>query len=59
MKEEMIQALAEYGKTIKKHGWKAGEPTIQAGEKKFPDFRRWAHALAIMLRAEEILQEGW
>lgn len=57
MKEGMRNALAEYGRLIKEQGFKAGEPIIQAREKKFQDFRRWAYALAIMLRAEEILSE--
>lgn len=57
MKEGFVQALAEYGRTIKEHGWKEGEPIIEAWEKEFPDFRRWAGALAIMLRTQEILEE--
>jgi hypothetical protein len=30
---------------------------IDAGEKQFQDFRRWATALGIMLRTREILKE--
>lgn len=57
MKEALVEALAEYGRTIKGKGWKAGEPVILKHEKKLKDFRRWAHALGIMLRAQEILDE--
>lgn len=58
MKKEMLMALAEYGKTVKRDGWEAGEPVILAMEKRFPDFRCWAYALGIMLRAEELVEEG-
>ncbi len=54
-RKELIQALAEYGQTIRKNGWAAGEPVIERHERKIPEFRRWAHALGIMLRAEELL----
>ena len=54
-REELVQALAEYGRTIREGGWKAGEPVIARHERMLPDFRRWANALGIMLRAEEIL----
>lgn len=55
-KTELIEALAEYGRTIKENGWKAGELLIVAGEKKFKDFRRWAYALCIVLRTKELLE---
>jgi hypothetical protein len=55
MKDELIRALTEYGKIIKRDGWKAGEPIIDRCERTIPDFRRWAHALSIMLRAKELL----
>lgn len=57
MKEELIQALAQYGRAIRKDGWKAGEPLIEKYEKRFKDFKRWAYALGIMLRANELLEE--
>lgn len=57
MKEALKKALAEYGTTIKACGWKAGEAVIRRYEGKIKDFRRWAHALGIMLRAEEILEQ--
>lgn len=50
-------ALAEYGRTIKEHGWSAGESVIAKYEKRFKDFRKFAYALGIMLRAKEILEE--
>lgn len=52
---ELIRALTEYGRTIKRDGWRVGEPLIDRCEKTIPDFRRWAYALGIMLRAEELL----
>lgn len=55
MDEEMRNDLARYGRAILKDGWKIGEPMILEAEKRWPDFRRWAYALGIMLRAEEIL----
>lgn len=58
MNELMKKALVEYGRTIRERGWKEGEPLIDALEKQFPDFRRWATALAIMLRTRELLGEA-
>lgn len=58
MTKALKQELARYGRTIKKDGWQAGEPLIASGEKRFKDFRKWAAALAIMLRAQEILKNG-
>lgn len=52
---ELVQALAEYGKTIRRDGWRSGEPIIDRYERTIPDFRRWAYALGIALRAEELL----
>lgn len=50
--------LAEYGKTIRKAGWRAGEPLVARGELRWPGvFKQWAHALGIMLRAIELLEE--
>lgn len=54
----MKARLVEYGRRIKVEGWNAGEPMILEAEKQWPDFRRWAHALGIMLRAEELLQSS-
>ena len=56
MDKEMREALAQYGAAIKRDGWKAGEPLIEAGEKRWPEFKKWAYALGIMLRAKEILE---
>ncbi len=58
MKPEMKEALAAYGRTIKADGWKAGEKLIDRREKEYPEFRKWAYALGIMLRAGEILEQG-
>lgn len=54
-REKLTQALKEYGRVIRRDGWRAGEPIIARYERSVPDFRRWAHALGIVLRAEEIL----
>ncbi len=53
----LIKALRHYGKTIKTHGWRVGEPLIKKYSRKFPEFKRWAYALGIMLRADELLDE--
>jgi hypothetical protein len=55
MDARMKHALLQYGAVIKRRGWDAGEPLIRAGEKRFRDFRRWAYALGILLRAKELL----
>lgn len=55
MDEEMKDELARYGRAIRQHGWQIGEPMILDAEKRWPDFRRWAYALGIILRTEEIL----
>jgi hypothetical protein len=57
MDQAMLDALVEYGCTIKAQGWEAGEPLIEAGEARFKDFRRWAYALGIVLRTEELLAD--
>ena len=54
-REELILAVSEYGKAIQENGWMAGEATIERYERRIPDFRKWAYALGIMLRAEELL----
>lgn len=57
MEKAMHGALEEYGRTIKREGWKAGEPLIRKGLRKWKDFDRWARALAMMLRTQELLEE--
>ena len=52
-----IEALVEYGRTIRQSGWKAGEPLIQKNSKRWKDFGKLAKALGIMLRAKELLEE--
>jgi len=55
---EMLVDVREYGREIKKNGWKAGEPMIVDGMKKGgPDFKKWTSAIAIMLRTVELLEE--
>ena len=55
MDEKEKQALVEYGRIIKRFGWREGERFIIVTEEKFHGFRRWAYALGIMLRAKELL----
>jgi hypothetical protein len=55
MDEAKVKALAEYGRIIKAHGWQAGEEFVTRKEQEIPEFRRWANALAIMLRTRELL----
>lgn len=57
MNTPLVEALAEYGRAIQQDGWKAGEPLIQKHARRFVDFKKWAYALGIMLRAEELLDE--
>jgi hypothetical protein len=57
-KEALKVALAEYGNEIRANGFAAGEPIIQKHQRKIRDFRRWAHAFGIMLRAEELLDQS-
>lgn len=54
-REKRILALVEYGRTIQGDGWRAGEEIIEKYELEIPEFRRWAYALGIVLRAEELL----
>ena len=56
MDPEMKKAVVQYGRTIKRDGWNAGEAFIIEGEKRWPDFRKWAHAFGVMLRTDEILR---
>ena len=55
MDQKMKDELSRYGRIIRNDGWKIGEPLILEAEKQWPDFRRWAYALGIVLRAQEIL----
>lgn len=58
MDQEMKMDLARYGRIIRQDGWQIGEAMILEAEKRWPDFRRWAYALGIMLRAKEILNRS-
>ena len=54
----MKSDLATYGDTIQTHGWQAGETLIQIGINTHgPHFKQWAYALAISLRAQELLEQ--
>lgn len=55
MNQEMKKALVDYARAIQDHGWEAGEHLIFRNERRFPGFRRWAYALIIVLRVEELL----
>lgn len=52
------EALTTYAMKIKKDGWASGEKLIQRFEKRWVEFRPFAYACGIMLRAEEILKEN-
>lgn len=54
MDEDLKQALEEYALTIRNCGWEAGEELIAVHEVEWPEFRRWAYALAILLRIREL-----
>lgn len=56
-KGRLAADLARYGRIIRRRGWKAGDAFIRRAEKRHRDFRRWATALAILLRTEELLAE--
>ena len=56
-KERLTADLARDGRIVKRRGWKAGEAFIRRASRRHKDFDRWAHALAIMLRAEELLAD--
>lgn len=55
MTKQMKAALTEYAEAIKANGHAAGEPIIVKYEEQYADFRRWANAVALMLRADELL----
>jgi hypothetical protein len=57
MDEDLKQVLTEYALTIRTCGWEAGEEFIAVYEEEYPDFRRWAYALAIVLRIRELLAQ--
>lgn len=49
--------LVRYGEIIQRDGWRAGEAFIRQAARRHEDFRRWAYALGIALRAQELLDE--
>jgi hypothetical protein len=53
--ERLKKALLDYAVVIKREGWEQGERIIEDYEEEIPDFRRWAYAAGILLRAEELL----
>lgn len=54
----LAKALSVYGAAIKAGGWAAGEPIIARFSEEFMDFREMAWAVGVVLRAEEIVEEG-
>lgn len=50
----MKWALNEYADKILAEGHAAGEPIIVKYEEQYADFRRWANAMALMLRVREL-----
>lgn len=59
MDAKLREALAHYGEIIRKNGWHAGEKLIKKYEKDLTDFRKWAYALGITLRANEVLGDNF
>lgn len=57
MQRSMKKALLAYGKAVKKGGMTAGEAVIRKHESRYPDFRRWAYALGVMLCTSELLED--
>lgn len=57
MNKRMRAALLEYAEVILAQGWEAGEALIEKYAEQYSDFRKWANAVALMLRAEERLNE--
>lgn len=57
MHNNMKAALDIYAETIRSSGWAAGEPLIVKYEEQWNDFRKWANAVGIALRAQELLGE--
>ena len=53
----LVKALAEYARAIKDRGWRAGEPIIVKHAPKFPDFDKFAPAIRLMFRADELLRK--
>lgn len=53
----MKKELVKYGRRIKRDGWRAGERIIAQAQKRLPDFAKWAKAIRIMMRTEELLKE--
>lgn len=58
MDEDLKQALIEYALTVRACGWQAGEEFISVYQEEYPDFRRWAYALVIVLRIRELLAQN-
>ena len=50
MEKDFKEAIAEYGRVLRKEGSHAAEDIIEKYQDKYPDFGKWAYALAIMLR---------
>ena len=49
-------ALKYYSKVVSEKGWRAGKPLIAKYSKRWPGFKKWAKALRIMIRAEELMK---
>ncbi len=52
----VLSALKEYGQALKNKNRKASELVLEKYAKSIPDFDKWALALRLMLRADELLQ---
>jgi hypothetical protein len=58
-KNALKEAVAEYGRVLRKEGAHAAEAIIEKYENKFPDFGKWCYALAIMLREGRFKNMEW
>jgi hypothetical protein len=59
MEQEMKEAVAEYGRVLKKEGAEAAEAIIEKYQDKYQDFAKWAYALAIMIREGRVRSAEW
>lgn len=48
-------ALGEYAKALKNQGWNAGEVVRSKYRTLDPNFDKWCDAVAVFMRAEEIV----
>jgi hypothetical protein len=57
MEEEMKEALKEYSWMVRRKGYVAATPLLLKYQDRFKDFDKWAMAIRMMFRIEELLDE--